>query len=135
MLPTNTEAKLKAKEEAMSQIKERPLFFTGSLCDMHQRAACAPNERVDCTCEWIAFERQKVFAPSEEVERFDGSVQFELDFGIRRIRVNCPDEDDDIYIQVKAGKQYAGISLSLDEAEQLANYILGHVKNARISNP
>lgn len=45
-----------------------PLFFTGSLCDMHQRPACAPNERVDCKCEWIAFERQKVVAPSEEVK-------------------------------------------------------------------
>lgn len=38
---------------------------------------------------------------------------------------------DDIYIQVKHGKQYAGLSLTLDQAEGLAKYILGHVKNAR----
>lgn len=65
---------------------------------------------------------------------FDGSVQFELDFGDRRIRVNCPDEDSDIYIQVRRNKQYAGLSLTLDQAEAVANYILGHVNNARLSN-
>lgn len=70
-----------------------------------------------------------------EPHEFDGSVQFELDFGDRFIRVNCPDEDNDIYIQIKRYKQYAGVSLSLDEAEELARYILGHINNARISNP
>lgn len=64
-------------------------------------------------------------------KQFYDSVQFELDFGDRRIRVNCPDEDSDIYIQIKRGKQYAGLSLSLDHAEELANYILGHVNNLK----
>lgn len=63
--------------------EERPLFFTEKLCDMHQRPACDPNERVDCKCEWVAFERQKVVAPSEEVKQERKKIElgeiFEVD--------------------------------------------------------
>ena len=74
-------------------------------------------------------------ADGKEEGKFDSSVQYEFEKFECRMRINCPDEDDDMYIQIKDGKRYAGFSLSLDEAEALANFIMGHVNNARISNP
>lgn len=61
----------------------------------------------------------------------DTSVQKEIIKYGSAITVNCPDEDDDIYIKVKSNRSYAGISLSLDEAEEVAKYIIGHIKIAR----
>ena len=68
-------------------------------------------------------------------EDHDLSVQYELEKFDTRIRVNCPDEDNEITIRVKSLKQYTLITLDLDEAEAVARYILGPVKVAREANP
>lgn len=65
--------------------------------------------------------------------KFNGAIQLVVEQGSDKLTVNCPDEDDEIYVHVKRGSNRAGLSLSLDEAGHVANYILGHVKNARIS--
>ena len=74
----------------------------------------------------------------ESLQPFDGRMQLKIDHHGDIVMVNCPDEDDEIYInvaEVHDSQHGTGISLTLDEAEQLANYILGHVKCARHANP
>ncbi len=49
------------------------------------------------------------------------------------LTVRCPDEDDQISITIK-NRYRVTISLTLDEAKELADYLSIHVKNAIKSN-
>ena len=66
-----------SKEAEKVEDNDNPLFFKGELCDMHNRPACKPKDRVDCKCEWAAFDRLK------KVEAEPTKPDFEKELNIK----------------------------------------------------
>ena len=60
-------------------------------------------------------------------------VEMKITKGDSFIMARCPNEDDEMSITVK-DRYKTVFSLTLDEAEDLSDYIKSHVKNARESN-
>lgn len=59
-------------------------------------------------------------------------IKFE-NFGSELI-ANCPDEDDDIglfIMDAATGGVYSKFNMTLDEAQELGEFLIEHVKNAR----
>ena len=51
------------------------------------------------------------------------------------LTANCPDEDNDMQITIKnppvTGSAYAMFNMTLDRAQELGEFLIEHVKNAR----
>ena len=60
-------------------------------------------------------------------------VEMTIRDGNNYITARCPDEDDEMSITIK-NKYKVNYMLTLQEAEDLADFLIEHVKNARLSN-
>jgi uncharacterized protein (UPF0128 family) len=60
-------------------------------------------------------------------------VEMTIKDGNNYITARCPNEDDEICITVK-NRYKVNHMLTLQEAEDLADFLIEHVKNARLSN-
>ena len=60
-------------------------------------------------------------------------VEMTIRDGNNYITARCPNEDDEMCITVK-NKYKVNHMLTLQEAEDLADFLIEHVKNARLSN-
>lgn len=69
--------------------------------------------------------------PVKEDEWIDNSIST-MQLNIGRLEVNCFDEDAEMSIKV-GGSRYQ--SLTVDEAKELANFIVSHIKNETEANP